>query len=55
MNFVYTSIVIAVIALLYAFFTAKKLKKQDSGTDKMKAIAKAIQEGSKTRRTQTLP
>lgn len=35
------------VALVFAFVTASKIKKQDPGTDRMKEIAKAISDGAK--------
>lgn len=38
---------VAVLALLFAFYLAKKVSRQEAGTDRMKEIAAAISEGAR--------
>ncbi|MCH5151560.1 MAG: sodium-translocating pyrophosphatase [Clostridiales bacterium] len=39
--------VAALVALIFAFFTARSVKKTDQGTDRMKSIAESIRRGAK--------
>ncbi len=45
--FVYVSVAAGVLALLFAFFLTQKVGRQDAGTDRMKEIAQAIEEGAR--------
>lgn len=46
MTTLYISLSVGLLSLVYAGFNAYRVLKQDAGTDKMKEIAKAIQEGA---------
>lgn len=46
-TFVYVSVAAGVLALLFAFFLTQKVGRQDAGTDRMKEIAQAIEEGAR--------
>ncbi|MEA4815957.1 MAG: sodium-translocating pyrophosphatase [Lachnospiraceae bacterium] len=45
-NYIFLGPVMGVLALIFAFFLASKVSKQDEGTDRMKEIALAIREGA---------
>lgn len=45
--FVYVSVAAGVLALLFAFFLTQKVGRQDAGTDRMREIAQAIEEGAR--------
>ncbi len=45
--FVYVSVAAGILALLFAFYLTQKVGRQDSGTDRMKEIAQAIEEGAR--------
>ena len=45
--FVYVSVAAGVLALLFAFFLTQKVGRQEAGTDRMKEIAQAIEEGAR--------
>ena len=45
-NYIFLGPVTGILALLFAFFLAAKVSKQDPGTDRMKEIALAIREGA---------
>lgn len=45
-NLVYLAPVMGILALIFAFFLAVKVKKNEEGTDKMREIALAIREGA---------
>ena len=44
---VYASVAAGVLALLFAFYLTQKVGGQDAGTDRMKEIAQAIEEGAR--------
>ena len=46
-TFVYVSVAAGVLALLFAFFLTQKVGRQEAGTDRMKEIAQAIEEGAR--------
>lgn len=46
-TFVYVSVAAGVLALLFAFFLTQKVGRQEVGTDRMKEIAQAIEEGAR--------
>lgn len=48
MTTLYISLAVGLLSLVYAGFNTYRVLKQDAGTDKMKEIAKAIQEGAMT-------
>ena len=45
-SMIYAVPAVGVLALVYAFFKASWVSKQDAGTDEMKEIARRIQEGA---------
>ena len=46
-SLLYLAPVMGIVALLFAFFLASKVGRQEEGTDKMKEIAAAISEGAR--------
>ncbi len=46
-TFVYVSVAAGVLALLFVFFLTQKVGRQEAGTDRMKEIAQAIEEGAR--------
>ena len=45
-SMLYLAPVMGIVALLFAFYLASKVGKQDAGTDRMKEIAAAISDGA---------
>ena len=43
---VYVAVVAGILALVFAFYLASNVSRQEDGNDKMKEIAKAISEGA---------
>src|SRR5687767_2795166 len=46
MNLIYMALGAGVLALIFAFITAQRVIREDTGTDAMRAIAALIQEGA---------
>ncbi|NTW72179.1 MAG: sodium-translocating pyrophosphatase [Eubacteriaceae bacterium] len=46
MELMYSAPIMGIVALLFAYFLAKKVSKMDAGTDRMKEIASYIEEGA---------
>ena len=46
MNLIYMALGAGVLALIFAFITAQRVIREDTGTDVMRAIAALIQEGA---------
>ncbi len=46
-SLVYASVAAGILALLFALYLTQKVKRQDAGTEKMKEIARAIEEGAR--------
>jgi K(+)-stimulated pyrophosphate-energized sodium pump len=45
-DILYTSLVVSIIALVFAAFTARRISRKPEGSDKVKEIARAIKEGA---------